>query len=222
MAFRSPDPCALELPGTGSSRRDPARATEGSAPRPNRQAAGRDDMGPPGEDVAATRPRSDRRARRAARARRRTSARTRRGTAVKYLTQQCRPAGGVVAAALNGNSGVVVAAASAEGVRALQTVIPALPAALTTPVLVVQHRRPGTPDLLTGLLQGAAALPVRTAEDGPLQSGVTVLPAGMCAQASASGTMTLRSAGLGVLTASARHRRRRCDARAAVPELGSR
>jgi two-component system, chemotaxis family, protein-glutamate methylesterase/glutaminase len=84
-------------------------------------------------------------------------------------------------------------AASAGGVRALQTVISALPAPFPTPVLVVQHRRPGTPDLLTGLLRARAVLPVRTAVDGSLHPGVTVLPAGMSAHLSAPGAMTLGS-----------------------------
>jgi two-component system chemotaxis response regulator CheB len=89
---------------------------------------------------------------------------------------------------------VVVLAASAGGVRALQEVVPSLPAGFPAPVVVVQHRRSGSPDLLTGLLRARAALPVRTATDGPLERGVAVLPPGTAAEITASGILTLRLA----------------------------
>ncbi|MGY1736245.1 chemotaxis protein CheB [Geodermatophilus sp. SYSU D00684] len=73
--------------------------------------------------------------------------------------------------------GVVVLAASAGGVRALRTVLAGLPRDFPTPVLVVQHRAAGTTDVLVPLLRAAADLPVRAAA-GPLQAGVSVLPAG--------------------------------------------
>ena len=71
---------------------------------------------------------------------------------------------------------VVVLAASTGGIRALRTVVAGLPAAFPTPVLVVQHRSPGPHDLLTGILRGSAALPVRPATAGPLDPGVHVCP----------------------------------------------
>ncbi|PWW22728.1 two-component system chemotaxis response regulator CheB [Geodermatophilus normandii] len=89
---------------------------------------------------------------------------------------------------------VVVVAASAGGVRALQAVVPALPAAFPAPVLVVQHRRPATPDLLTALLRVRSRLPVRPATDGVLRPGVTVLPAQQSARLSGDGTVTLAPA----------------------------
>ncbi|SFP21150.1 two-component system, chemotaxis family, response regulator CheB [Geodermatophilus dictyosporus] len=87
---------------------------------------------------------------------------------------------------------VVVLAASTGGVRALRTVVSRLPADLPVPVLVVQHRSPGTPELLTDLLRAGAALPVRTASTGPLEPGVTVLPAGTTADLGPDGRLTLR------------------------------
>ncbi|MGY1742792.1 MULTISPECIES: chemotaxis protein CheB [unclassified Blastococcus] len=89
---------------------------------------------------------------------------------------------------------VVVLAASAGGLRALRRIVPALPAGFPAAVLVVQHRRAGAAELLTPLLRSSAALPVRTATDGPLQPGVTVLPAGLSAELSPAGGLTLRPA----------------------------
>ena len=89
---------------------------------------------------------------------------------------------------------VVVLAASTGGIHALRTVIPALPATFPTPVLVVQHRGSDTPELLTQLLSRRAALPVRTAVGGPLERGVTVLPAGCTADLSPDGRLTPRPA----------------------------
>lgn len=93
--------------------------------------------------------------------------------------------------------GVVVLAASTGGVHALRTVVPALPATFPTPVVVVQHRGPGTPELLTQLLRRPSSLPVRSATVGPLQQGVTVLPAGCTADFGPDGTMTPRPAPTG-------------------------
>ncbi|MFW3170945.1 chemotaxis protein CheB [Geodermatophilus sp. CPCC 206100] len=103
---------------------------------------------------------------------------------------------------------VVVLASSAGGVRALQTVISPLPTAFPTPIVVVQHRRPDSLDLLTGILRARAALPVRPATDGPLRPGVTVLPPGASAQLGSTGTITIRPAPAtrtadGVLTSAA-------------------
>jgi len=87
---------------------------------------------------------------------------------------------------------VVVLAASTGGVRALQAVVSALPADFPVPVLVVQHRGPGTPELLSDLLRARAALPVRTAAVGLLPPGVTVLPAGTAADLSHDGRLSVR------------------------------
>jgi two-component system, chemotaxis family, protein-glutamate methylesterase/glutaminase len=86
---------------------------------------------------------------------------------------------------------VVVLAASAGGVRALRTVIPGLPADFPTPVLVVQHRGTGAPEMLSDLLRAVAALPVRTAAPGPLRGGLTVLPAGTTADLTRTGHLSL-------------------------------
>ncbi|WP_448640296.1 chemotaxis protein CheB [Geodermatophilus sp. URMC 63] len=96
--------------------------------------------------------------------------------------------------AFPGDFDVVVVAASAGGVKALQTIVPALPAAFPTPVLVVQHRPPDTADLLTGLLRARAALPVHEAADGPLRPGVTVLPPRTSARLDGSAALTLTPA----------------------------
>ncbi|PRY48969.1 two-component system chemotaxis response regulator CheB [Geodermatophilus tzadiensis] len=88
---------------------------------------------------------------------------------------------------------VVALAASAGGVRALRTVVSGLPADFPVPVLVVQHRGAGTPELLSEVLRARAALPVRTATSGPLLPGVTVLPAGTTADLRPDGRLTLRA-----------------------------
>lgn len=88
----------------------------------------------------------------------------------------------------------MVLAASAGGIQALQTVVPALPSGFPVPVLLVLHRRPGAPELLAPLLRARAALPVHVATDGPLRPGVGVLPAGTTGRLDPSGTLTLRAA----------------------------
>src|SRR3712207_208025 len=87
---------------------------------------------------------------------------------------------------------VVVLAASTGGVRALRTVVSGLPAEFPVPVLVVQHRGPGTPELLSGLLSARPALPVSTAAPGPMRPGVAVLPAGTTGDLSEDGRLSLR------------------------------
>ncbi|MGY1733538.1 chemotaxis protein CheB [Geodermatophilus sp. SYSU D01045] len=87
---------------------------------------------------------------------------------------------------------VVVLAASAGGVRALGTVVSGLPADFPVPVLVVQHRGSGTPDVLADLLRARGDLPVHTATPGALPRGVTVLPAGMTADLQPHGRLSLR------------------------------
>ncbi len=86
----------------------------------------------------------------------------------------------------------MVLAASAGGVVAVRTVVSGLPADFPVPVLVVQHRGPGTPGVLTRLLQIRGGLPVHTAASGVLQPGVTVLPARTTADLQSDGRMTLR------------------------------
>jgi two-component system chemotaxis response regulator CheB len=87
---------------------------------------------------------------------------------------------------------VVVLAASAGGVRALSTVASGLPADFPAPVLVVQHRGPGMPELLGDVLRRRANLPVRTTTPGLLQRGVTVIPAGTTADLQPTGRLALR------------------------------
>jgi two-component system, chemotaxis family, protein-glutamate methylesterase/glutaminase len=71
---------------------------------------------------------------------------------------------------------VVVLAASAGGVQALQVVLSGLPAALPAAVLVVQHRVALSHDPLLALLARRSALPVLAAADGELlQRGQVVL-----------------------------------------------
>jgi two-component system chemotaxis response regulator CheB len=87
---------------------------------------------------------------------------------------------------------VVVLAASTGGLRALRTVVAGLPADFPVPVLVVQHRGPGHPEMLADLLGIRADVPTRTASAGPLLTGVTVVPAGTTADLGADGSLTLR------------------------------
>ena len=91
-----------------------------------------------------------------------------------------------------GEFAVVVLAASAGGVRALRTVVSGLPSDFPVPVLVVQHRSPSAPEMLTDLLRARGSLPVRTAASGPLQGGVTVLPAGTSGDLHLDGHVSLR------------------------------
>ena len=89
---------------------------------------------------------------------------------------------------------VVVLAASSGGVRALGAVVGGLPADFPVPVLVVQHRGPGIPDMLGDILRARGRLPVHTATAGPLRPGVTVLPARITADVDRDGGLALRPA----------------------------
>ncbi|HET8614483.1 MAG TPA: chemotaxis response regulator protein-glutamate methylesterase [Actinomycetales bacterium] len=62
--------------------------------------------------------------------------------------------------------GVVVLGVSTGGPDALATVLPALPATLAVPVVVVQHMPPTFTRLLAQRLDGRSALEVREAQDG--------------------------------------------------------
>lgn len=74
---------------------------------------------------------------------------------------------------------VLALVCSTGGLSALTAVLRALPADLSTPVVVLQHRSAGAPDLLAGILARVARLPVRAAVPGvPLSGpGVAVVPA---------------------------------------------
>jgi two-component system, chemotaxis family, protein-glutamate methylesterase/glutaminase len=91
-----------------------------------------------------------------------------------------------------GDFAVVVLAASTGGVRTLRRVVSGLPSDFPVPVLVVQHRSPAAPELLSDLLRAGGTLPVRTATPGPLQPGITVLPARTTADVHPDGHLALR------------------------------
>src|SRR5690606_37388239 len=70
----------------------------------------------------------------------------------------------------------VVIGPSAGGVEALLTLLPALPATVRVPVLVVLHVPPTRPTLVAGLLTDRCDLPVREAEDKmPIEPGTVYL-----------------------------------------------
>lgn len=60
---------------------------------------------------------------------------------------------------------LIVLGASKGGVKALQTLLAALPAGFPPAVIIVTHRRPSPEDRLTALLEKTSALPVDEAED---------------------------------------------------------
>jgi two-component system chemotaxis response regulator CheB len=61
---------------------------------------------------------------------------------------------------------VVVIGASAGGIQALTVVLRALPATFPAPILILLHRPPGLPGILSRLLQRGCALPVNDANAG--------------------------------------------------------
>jgi two-component system, chemotaxis family, protein-glutamate methylesterase/glutaminase len=72
--------------------------------------------------------------------------------------------------------GMVVIAASAGGVQALQKLLSALPPDFPLPIAVVQHRTGNPPNLLARVLGRHTALTVKTAEQGePLAAGTVYL-----------------------------------------------
>lgn len=71
---------------------------------------------------------------------------------------------------------VVALGASAGGIRALQTVLGALPSSFPAPVLVVLHLEPRHESLLASVLRSCTALRVKAAEhDEPLVRGTVYL-----------------------------------------------
>jgi two-component system, chemotaxis family, protein-glutamate methylesterase/glutaminase len=60
---------------------------------------------------------------------------------------------------------IAVLGTSLGGLKALRTVLSALPGDFALPLAIVQHRGPSTDDTLRGLLQAVTTLAVREAED---------------------------------------------------------
>lgn len=60
---------------------------------------------------------------------------------------------------------IIAIGGSLGSFKALQAILPALPASLKAAVVIVAHREKGQDDLLTGLLQAHSALPVAEIED---------------------------------------------------------
>lgn len=75
---------------------------------------------------------------------------------------------------------VVVIGASTGGPQALHTILPALPATFSLPILIVQHMAAGFTSRMVEWLRPACALPIQLASTGtPVQSrGIYVAPAG--------------------------------------------
>jgi two-component system chemotaxis response regulator CheB len=61
---------------------------------------------------------------------------------------------------------LLLVAASADGLKAISSLLSALPRAFPTPVAVVLHRSPHTPGLLAPILGRVCALRVKEAEEG--------------------------------------------------------
>jgi len=87
----------------------------------------------------------------------------------------------------------VVIGVSAGGLRALSTLLPALPKTFPLPVLVVQHRLAESDDFLAHMLNRIAAVRVKEAEEKEqLQPGVVYLaPADYHLLAERNGTLSL-------------------------------
>jgi two-component system, chemotaxis family, protein-glutamate methylesterase/glutaminase len=82
----------------------------------------------------------------------------------------------VTTRSLPGTVKAVVVGTSAGGVEALSALVPALPAGLTVPVLVVLHLPPTRPSLIVELLSPRSAVPVCEAEDkAPVEPGTVYL-----------------------------------------------
>jgi two-component system chemotaxis response regulator CheB len=93
---------------------------------------------------------------------------------------------------------LIVLVASLGGLDAISTVLGGLPEDFGTPVLVVQHGRPGfDPQRLATVLRTRTSLPVRTAETGQSAevAGVTVVPTGCTAELGADRRFTVGECG---------------------------
>jgi two-component system chemotaxis response regulator CheB len=85
---------------------------------------------------------------------------------------------------------LIALAASAGGLKVLQTVLGGLPADFPAAVVVAQHRSAASPNHLPDILRRSARLPVMTAADGeiPRPGVVYVTPAGRHLVITAAGT----------------------------------
>jgi len=81
-------------------------------------------------------------------------------------TLRAPPAARPPAASAAGRYDMVLLAASAGGLQALDRVLSGLPADFPVPVAVVLHRTPGRPELLPTILARRTGLRVKGAEDG--------------------------------------------------------
>jgi two-component system chemotaxis response regulator CheB len=88
---------------------------------------------------------------------------------------------------------VVGVAASAGGLRALRTVISALPEDFPAPIAIVQHLDPRHPSLLSGILGRVTALTVKEAQQGEvMRPGVVyIAPPDRHLLVTANGTLEL-------------------------------
>jgi two-component system chemotaxis response regulator CheB len=88
---------------------------------------------------------------------------------------------------------VVGVAASAGGLRALTTIVSALPADFPAPITVVQHLDPRHPSLMAGILGRVARLMVKEAQEGEaVRPGVVYLaPPDRHLLVNSNGTLTL-------------------------------
>jgi two-component system, chemotaxis family, protein-glutamate methylesterase/glutaminase len=88
---------------------------------------------------------------------------------------------------------VIGIAASAGGLRALTTIVSALPADFPAPIAVVQHLDPRHPSYMAGILGRVARLLVKEAQEGEaLRPGVVYLaPPDRHLLVNANGTLTL-------------------------------
>jgi len=96
----------------------------------------------------------------------------------------------------NSNAGVLVIGASTGGPRALQTLVPALPANLRLPVVIVQHMPAGFTASLAQRLDAISPLEVREAAEGDLlkPGRILVAPGGRHLEFEKDGTARLTDA----------------------------
>src|SRR3954453_21098380 len=81
------------------------------------------------------------------------------------------------AAAADARTGVGGIAASAGGLAALTAVLGPIPHDFPLPILVVEHRLPGSKSLLPSILDRSTALSMKEAQDGEIpQPGTVYVP----------------------------------------------